>query len=295
MLALKDVRHLDLKTIHVSLEDDNSEMAEVFKLLAPSESVDGNENAWFTDLYIIFYKDFPIAMTSPITLVSTAADYSLTFRGMLDLSWSKDKISLTDPINNLTKTELNDLYGWLQKLHTNLATESKNLSTVSPSFDTAQKLLACIKEYQNDIKKTTGGAMLDVAVEFVASNLNFHLGTSRLLNETVKGKVADIRQSAVMLRTDPSQSVVWAGISANDIKEDVLQQDRGRIGKILLNGTEYRQPEDFFHEKTFIGALEVSGATVFDDEEYTPILPIKRELTATAPITDLPRFIPSAM
>ena len=272
MLALKDVRHLDLKTIHVPLDEDNTEMAKVFQLLAPSESVDGNEKAWLTDLYVIFYKDFPIAMTSPITLVSVAADYSSTFRGMLDLSWSADKISLTDPIKNLTKNELNDLYEWLENLHGKIRDESKNLSALSASFDTVQKLLSCIKDYKDDIKKALG-AYKDVAVEFVASNLNFHLGTSRLLNETVKGKAADISQSAVMLRTDPSrankklilvspsmiksfaqqegvdpaQLVVWAGISANDIKEDVLQQDRGRIGKVILNGT----PRRFFLRQNY--------------------------------------------
>ena len=310
MLALKNVKQLNLKALSVNLNEDHTEMSKVLKALAPKESLNGNEAAWLTDIYVIFYNDLPLAMTSPTTLVASAADYSSTFKGVLDLPWSKDKKTLTDPVKYLSRTELVALNAWLKKLYDELQNLSRGLN--SSSQDIAINLLKCVRDYQEDVSREVGAGNSETSLEFISSNLNLHMGLSRLLDETVKGKEANAEDSAVKLivntsrsnrklllvspemakalarqeGVDPARLVVWQGISANDITEKSLQGERNKIGQITLKGVEFRRPEDFFYDKmavvepgnAFPGSLEISGAIALADDALTPVLPIKREL-----------------
>ena len=308
MLALKNVKQLNLKVLHVNLQEDNTEMAEVFKALAPKESANGDENAWLTDIYVIFYNDLPLALTSPTTLVASAADYSSTFKDKLELPWSKDRKTLTDPIKHLSKTELIALNTWLKKLSDDLNVLVEKLD--KPKQRIGSALLECLENYQKDVIREVGE--VNVYLEPVDSNLNLHMGLARLLNETIEGKEASPEDSAVRLivnpercnkqlllvspemakafarqeGVNPAKLVVWQGISANDITEKSLQGDRNKIGQITLKGAEFRRPEDFFYDQmavvepgnAFPGSLEISGAIALANDNLTPILPVKREL-----------------
>ena len=310
MLALKNVKQINLKAVHVDLENDNTPLARILKVLAPKETLLGDEQAWLSDIYVIFYNDYPIAMTSPTTLVAAAADYSAVFRGRLELPWSKDKTTLTDPIKYLTRDELVGLQSWLKELYGKLQDLSRTL--IASSQDIAIKLLKCVEDYQRDVARELGGANADVAVDFVASDLELHMGLARLLNDTIKGREARAKDSAVRLRVnasrsnknlllvspssvrafarqegiDPARLVVWQGVSANDVTERSLQGERNKIGKILLRNAEFRRPEDFFYEQmavvepgnAFPGSMEIAGSIVLAEDALTPILPIKREL-----------------
>ena len=311
MLALKNVKHLNLKALSINLSQDNTPLANVLKSLIPHESLDGNADAWLTDIYVIFYNDFPIAMTSPTTLLVSAADYVGTFRGQLSFPWSNDGKTLTDPINHLSRDELLDLKSWLKNLYGKVQALSRNANFVNEN-DTAINLLKCIELYQNDIARALGAANTDVAAKFESSKLNLHMGVSRLLDETVQGRAATINDSQVRLLVDSSRSnkklilvsptmarafaqqegidparlVIWSGINANNITDSDLQGEKNKIGNVNLNNTEFRRPEDFFYEQmavvepgnVFLGSLEISGAIVLADNDLTPILPIKREL-----------------
>ena len=117
MLALKDFKQLDLKAEQVNLLDDRSDLAQILKSLAPQESLTGNKDAWLTDIYIIFFNGQPLAMTSPTTLVTCAADYENIFNGKIFTPWSANQQTLTDPINFLSPAELAALKVWLANLY----------------------------------------------------------------------------------------------------------------------------------------------------------------------------------
>ena len=310
MFALKNVKQINLKSMRVDLTADNAPIAKVLRILQPKETLLGNEQAWLTDIYVIFFNDYPIAMTSPTTLAATAADYPATFRGRLDLPWSNDKMTLTDPIKYLTRDELSALEAWLQKLYGELQEMSRGLNPNSQ--DVAINLLKCVANYREDVSRELGTATKS-SVTFVPSNLNLkNVGLVRLLNETALGRVASIEDSAVRLRvnlsrsdknlllisptmvkdfaeqegTEPARLVIWQGVSANDITEKSLRGERNKLNDIILKNAEFRSPEDFFYEQmaviepgnAFPGSLEISGMIILANESLTPILPIKREL-----------------
>ena len=60
MLALKDLKRLDLKAEQVNLLENHSDLAEILKSLAPNESLTGNKNSWLTDVYIIYFNGKPL-------------------------------------------------------------------------------------------------------------------------------------------------------------------------------------------------------------------------------------------
>ena len=301
MLALKEIKRLDLKAEQVNLLDDGSELAKILKSLAPQESLTGNADAWLTDVYIIFFNGRPLALTSPTTLVTVAADYESDFDGKIFTPWSADQKTLTDPIKFLSPIELSALKVWLENLYGKIQRLEK---FGSKSKEISNALLKCLAEYGHDV---AAAQTSPASFEFVPSNLNLHAGIARLLDDTIKGREARFEDSAVRLLNpkknlllvspelvrdfarfegvDASRLVVWQGISANEISDDKLS-DRKKIGRVTLNGAEFRKPEDFFHERmavvepanAFPNSPPLQGYDSLTEKDLTPILPIKREL-----------------
>ena len=301
MLALKDFKRLDLKAEQVNLLEDNSDLAQILKSLAPQESLTGNKDAWLTDVYIIFFNGRPLAMTSPTTLVTCAADYENIFDGKIFTPWSSNQKTLIDPIKFLSPAELAALKIWLENLYGKIQRLEK---FGSKAKEISNALLKCLADYGQDV---AAEQTAPAAFEFVPSNLNLHVGIARLLDDTIKGREARFEDSAVRLLNkkknlllispefvrdfarfegvDASRLVVWQGISANEISDDKLS-DRKKIGRVNLNGAEFRQPEDFFFERmavvepanAFPNSPKLFGADSLSEKDLTPILPIKREL-----------------
>lgn len=301
MFALKEIRRLDLRAEQVNLLEDRSDLAEILKSLAPRESLTGNRDAWLTDVYIITLDGLPLAMTSPTTLVTCAADYENIFAGKLFAPWSSNHEILTDPIKFLPATELAALKFWLDNLYAKIQRLDK---IGSKAKEISNALLKCIADYQRDV---IAAQIAEGAFEFVPSNLNLHVGIARLLDDTIKGREPRFEDSAVRLLNDKknillvspevvkdfarfegvdaARLVVWQGVSANEISNDKLS-DRKKIGHINLNGAEWRKPEDFFYERmavvepanAFPNSLKIQGANLLSEKDLTPILPIKREL-----------------
>lgn len=301
MLALKDFKRLDLQAEQVNLLDDRSEPAKILKSLAPQESITGDKSAWLTDVYIISLNGLPLAMTSPTTLVTCAADYEVTFAGKLSAPWSNNQSALTDPIKFLSSAELAALKVWLGSLYEKIQRLEKRGSRAK---EISNALLKCIADYERDVASMTNTT---TAFEFVPSNLNLHVGIARLLDDTIKGRTPRLEDSAVRLLTpkknlllvspdmardfarfegvDASRLVVWQGISANEITDEKLS-DRKKIGRTSLGGAEWRRPEDFFHARmavvepgnAFPNSPHITGAESLSENDLTPLLPIKREL-----------------
>ena len=312
MLALQNVKQINLRAELVDLTEETMPLAQVLRELVPQESFLGNKEAWLKDTYVIFYNGKPLAMTSPTTLVAAGADYCATFKGNLEMPWSTNKKTLSDPIQHLTRDELIALHAWLEQLYNNLRTASQKSGLNTNSQDISNSLLKCIKNYQDDVGREIGATHADVSVNFISSNLKLDLGLARYLNLTVQGREASIDDSAVRLlvnssRTkknlllispafvkdfarqegvDPARLVIWQGVSANDVTDKSLQSERNKINRINLKNAEFRCPEDFFYEQmavvepgnAFPGSLEIAGTIVLADDSLTPILPIKREL-----------------
>lgn len=301
MLALKNFKQLDIKAEQVNLLEDNSDLAQILKSLAPQESLTGNRDAWLTDVYIIFFNGLPIAMTSPTTLVTCAADYENIFAGKIFTPFSSNQRTLTDPIKFLSPAELAALKLWLENLYGKIQRLDKSGAKAK---EISNALLKCLADYERDV---AAAQIADGTFELVASNLNLHVGVARLLDDTIKGREPRFEDSAVRLLNDkknlllispelvrdfarfegvdPARLVVWQGISANDITDDKLS-DRKKIGRASLKGIEFRKPEDFFHERmavtepanAFPNSPKIQGADSLSEKDLTPILPIKREL-----------------
>ena len=193
MLALKDFKRLDLKAEQVNILDDNSDLAQILKSLAPQESLTGNKDAWLTDVYIIFFNGRPLAMTSPTTLVTCAADYENTFDGNIFTPWSSNQRTLTDPIKFLSPVELAALKMWLDNLYGKIQRLEKFGSRAK---EISNALLKCIADYERDVAKARPST---VSFEIVPSNLNLHVGITRLLDDTIKGREPRFEDSAVRL------------------------------------------------------------------------------------------------
>ena len=110
MLALNDIKHLNLKVEEVQVKggEGAGSIERILKELAPNKAI-SPDSRWDT-LYIIFYQGIPLAMTSPTTLVVSASDYTNRFGGRLPQPWSSKGVFLTDPVPYLMKSDLEALF-----------------------------------------------------------------------------------------------------------------------------------------------------------------------------------------
>lgn len=305
MLALKDVLHLNLTASRIDLTADGSSEAKVFKDLAPTESLNGNGDAWVTNTYIISFDGAPIAMTSPVTLVATAADYSDNLLVPLTAPWSNNGLFLTDPIPHLSNHALNALKFWLDDLKNNLVAMA---GVAGAKTDLIATLLTCVTDYIADVNaeiNATGGIFAPAGTfEFAPSALNLVPLLNGLLQNTVQSIVVApsavelilgkqnlllvspqmLQELAAQLGIPLAHIVVYGGLTANQITDASLQQGHNQIDAVILVGIEWRRPEEFFQEQMvllpganfFCNSLNSVKTTILN--KFTAILPIKPEL-----------------
>ncbi len=306
MIALKDIRHLNLKAEAVHLGTGSSGLEQVLAGLAPTESI-SQSTSWH-DIYILLLQDRPLAMTSPTTLVAAAADYRRTMQGILAQPWSADGLNLCDPIPYLTVDELGALCTWLQQVEQDLR---RAIPTADQEQAACLNLFGALESYQADIRARS--AQLPAGQRMVSSNLEMNIGIFRCLNQSVEAKAADASDSAVRLVMSPArdkageillvspqmvrdyaaqegvpaaQLVVWPGISANDITEEALAEDNSHIGRTPLGKAVFRRPEDFFTERMTViepgnalaGTLKVPGSELLSADDLSAILPLRAEI-----------------
>lgn len=309
MLALNDVKHLNLSVKEVRIGTGDSGIGQILNILKPLEKNISDDTNWDV-LYIIFYKDIPIAMTSPLTLISAAADYTSDFGGKLPKPWSDSGLHLSDPIPYLTKEELSALHEWLNKLVNNIRNHVKD---PAPS-ERFLNILACLDSFIEDVKASEGVVhKADGKLLYRNGMLKMHAGIFKYLDVAVQAKAATATDSAVrLLVSDERKSdtnillaspemlkdlareynlpttsiIVWPGLTANDIKGEDLLGDKSCIGNVKLNNTEYRSPEDFFTERmsamepgnALVGTIKIRGEELLGADDLSAILPIRKEL-----------------
>ncbi len=313
MLALKDVRHLNITAEQVDIRGENS-MEDVLRALAPVDTVD--ENTGWDVLYILSLEQngnkTPLAMTSPVTLVVAAADYSTAFAGKLQQPWSNDGYHLQDPIDYLTTEDLDCLYSWLKQLHRDLQNMPEGTREQS---SLRNKLMERISDFEADI--VAKYPQVHDGEEIVDADLEMHRGVFRLLNRMVQGKIATAEDSAVriipsvqrhprkelllispdmvrsfaqLVNVPETRLVVWPGISANDVTDNMLLHGRNVLGSTSLGMVEFRRPEDFFTEnivvldssedgnEPFPGSLHITNSELLTKQGMVALLPIRQEL-----------------
>lgn len=312
MLALQDTRHLNLTVDEVHLNK-SDQLGQTFSMLAPQDSISKNgykaKDDW-NDIYVISYKNVPLAITTPTTLIMPAADYSNTLAGQLTVPWSADGQHLIDPIPHLMPNELGGLHLWLNTLKNDL------LNNIPPAVrinnDTCQQLLPILDKYIQDVFEQANGVFPAVG-NLISAGLNMFIGTARFLDRKVQPPPPNPNASAVRLRTSnarqnaqplllvskkmlqdlavsrglsSAQILIWPGITAADFKENYLTHDRTMINNIPLHGAEWRRPEDFFTDRLVIhaggnileGILRVPGSDILSNEDMSVILPLRSEI-----------------
>ena len=117
LLALKEQRNFPLTTKLVKIPDTDAknipEFLRALRKLLPEHTLDQN-TAW-DNIYLILFKDKPIGMTSPTTLLCTSIDY-IDYISVLDVRWF-DPPFLCDPIEHLQADEKAALAGWLNDFY----------------------------------------------------------------------------------------------------------------------------------------------------------------------------------
>ena len=309
MLALNDIKHLNLRAQEVRINggNDASSIERILKSLAPGKAI-SDDTGWDV-IYVIFYREVPIAMTSPTTLVSAAADYMNAFAGNLPQPWSDNGCYLVDPIPYLTDEDLSSLYAWLQKLRENLDTYVRNKDDNEAYLMTQER----IEDYCRAIGKQYRGRQLQGSYKFNEGWLKINAGLFRSLDLSIQAKEATAEESAVRIKPSResqngkdillispdmlseaaaawnvpmTQLVVWQGITANDIHEDSLYNGAGQLGPVILKNAEYRRPEEFFTESMAVmeprnalkGTMKVRGEELLASENLSIVLPIRQEL-----------------
>lgn len=320
MLALNQVKNLGLKAEQVVLrEDATASLEKILYHLAPGKDGLISQDTDWSNLYIIFYQDIPIAITSPTTLLASAADYMNDFDGNLPAPWSVDGRYMCDPIPYLTNGDLTALHSWLKNLSDGLKAHVSSWDDNTEFLMVRQRL----EEFCEDIQKKLGHRIEMVKSATKQGNLKLNIGIFRLLDNVIPAKEATADDSQVRLTMSASrhsdknillvspmalqemadrwgvpktQLSVWPGVTANDISEIWLTEDKGKLGEIMLKGTEYRRPEEFFTEKLTLvepagaipGAVNIRGSEVIaNDEDCSMLVPIKPELLEYMTVDDI--------
>lgn len=313
MFALQGRQHLPLtaEAVHLSDTDTNGALGEMMLSLAPKDSADGQENDW-NDIYVISYNGVPLAITSPLTLIAAAADYSNTLNGTLTQPWSSDGKYLTDPLPYLSTTDLKGLYLWLTELNNWLTTKIPLDERLHN--ETCINLLKEVSKYMQDVKAKLGGAFKPAGT-LIPSGLKLFIGLSECLDKKLQPKPAEPKDSAVLIHTsiarknkkslllvspdtlkDLSVSMgwpmeqleVWSGITAVNINEKSFSGGKQSLNGVSLENAEWRRPEDFFTEhlavqkggNVFLGSINVKGSETLSSGKrpLSVILPFRQEI-----------------
>ena len=177
MLALKEQQKFPLKTKLITISDgDNGKTPELLQALhrlLPQRTLDDAGTTW-DKLYLILFKDNPIGITSPTTLVCTSIDY-IKHITVNDVHWY-DPPFLCDPISNLGADEKSSLAGWLDDF-------SKNTIIPLPDSPIKGNLAPRILDFITDL----GGAP-DGQPKLAGTTLGMNVGIFTGMNFPIASK-----------------------------------------------------------------------------------------------------------
>lgn len=284
MLALCNVKFLDITVEQVEISDADFGMEKVLYDMRPLKTID-YKTPW-TSLYVLKYKGTPFAMTSPTTLVSVSADYANVMWGKIDTPWAQDTwtgIMLVDPLPNLSEKDCTMLYAWLMNVRKNLRENANGDSAV------LGKLLHCLDEFAKDVRACFS---VEEQYNFDENQLEMFKGIFKYLSCPVQAVQVSADDSLVKLRPsegrnptatwlladpdslarmstewdiDKNHILVWSGLTANNINWKMLESDkRDYIGSAKLEGAVWKCADDFFTEHVYYFTQPGVFANAFD-------------------------------
>lgn len=307
MLALKEVVRLNqLTAIQVILPEaprvrDDGEQNEsiieqrdflqTLSKLLPKSSL-ATDTSWH-NLYVFLFSGQPIGMTSPTTLVATAADY-LNRISNQEVSWYNGTY-LKDPVKVLPPRHREILSGWLDNLMVRMGQH--------PGIDLPQwdRLAGLLRGYRNALGPGT--------CNLSQSGYGIHgqeAGVFKYLDKPADGNI----QAASHVRVIPSEGRApnksllvfdrgiaeqWS-ISPQDVTVDGAQTLAS--SRVQVNNADVWKAADFFTKKLFViyqeGAFPATLGTGSQsvtlpgsNAQVTPILPIRSELLQHMTAEDL--------
>ncbi|MGH9424817.1 MAG: hypothetical protein ACRD2L_00700, partial [Terriglobia bacterium] len=255
-------------------------------------------------IYVILFNKKPIGLTSPTTLVCTAADcYG---RISSSVTWCGTRF-LEDPIDELNQMEKEAMAGWLEKARRDLQTDNDVLHS-SPLWNALSKLIATfVQDLAVAASRDTQFSETGARMNGVFAHIDFFVATPLgdpedspvrlvpsdgkkppvsllLVDEAVAEQWQMTAQDVAVLGAKTLASIPFGGLSG---ERDAL------LGRPLRSErwkcpAEWRTGDDFFTEKLFVldqpsallSTLGVSGGDTvsLQGRFLTPILPLKEEI-----------------
>lgn len=298
MVALKEIRLINkLTAIKIAnISQGNSAFEKALTSLMPKGPTLADGTGW-DSLYVFLYGDQPIGMTSPTTLVCTAAGY---LGRINNLEWFDGRY-LKDPIKYLNDDEKKEMAGWLNRLIAEIS-GFPGANNKNPFFDS---LLGLLRAYLNDL------GISQMGIPDISANLlNINHGIVSLIDKPINAPELKAENSFVRLVPDsdkkPSTDLLILGENMwyieNPCDLKIISHitmahkpiggwgtDHKRLRDINLPpGTEWRTAEDLFTaylfvaagNKPFPGSPQINAGDMLNrnNRNYIPILPIAHEL-----------------
>jgi hypothetical protein len=305
MLALKEVTKLDRLTVarikipettpppegELETEAQQRDFIRTLSKLVPGSTL-AADTSW-RNLYVFLFNGQPVGMTSPTTLVATAADY-LNRISNQDVAWYNGT-HLRDPIGLISPLQKQILSGWLNNLTTQLGTH---------------------RNINNDRWNLISGLLRDFIYELGGGTCNLsqsgfgiqgpEAGLFKYLDKPADGNVQDASHVRLipsegrtpaksLLVLDRTIAEQW-DMNPQDVTVDGAQTLAS--ARVEVENAEVWRPADFFTEILFVIFQERAfpgGASKGNDSltlpggttSVTPILPLNGKLLDYLTGTDL--------
>ncbi len=278
--------------------------------LAPTTTL-SSDTSWH-HCYVIVFNKKPIGLTSPTTLLCTAADCI----GRLDaVAWFGTRF-LEDPISSLSPVEKEALAGWLERVKSSLLADDhvkhggglwNSLSRLLEGFveglDVTPDLEIELTESSTQMEglfshidrvvTSTKGDPTKSDVRIVPSEGKKPPLTLLVVDESIAKQWKKPKKEITVLGTKTLASVPLGGLSGprNILLTVSLHDDR--------HAAEWRTPNDFFtdslfvveHPDAFLNTIKVKGddRVMLLRRKVTPILPLKEEILSYLSTKDIAR------
>ncbi|KJU87111.1 hypothetical protein MBAV_000688 [Candidatus Magnetobacterium bavaricum] len=302
LIAFNDIKlNSAIKTAYINLDiEPRHDFIDVAAALKPTDEVLHPGTDW-SELYIILFRNRPIGITSPKTLLCTAADYLNRINGV---PWYNGVV-LEDPINRLNNADRAMLSGWLSSV-------KKRLLALG---DVNDKIIALIDK-SDDSPNTPRGFIQDLRVTGAkvelsgpANDLKITKGIFSSVSRPIKFGRDVENISHVLLKSDRTPEATPKVLFIDDdiprqwgkkLHEIVLYENK-TLADLTLSGVKENTnaigdtvlPQDyviklrdsFFTDRIFLigvpnafpGALPIDGMNGLSPK-LTPLIPLKDDI-----------------